>query len=666
MYDTGSIYRDNMFTFDREMDIQVNIEYNNGLTETFTKSGILENSFSIDWSCVNNNAFCFGASIMNECNLTLINRKSVVAQFEGAIIEPKLIAQVSRGSNDTITIPMGKYDVITTEIVDTDDNVRLKCYDFMNRLNVKNAESVSGKIYKILSRICYMTGITFGMTKEEVEAFPGTNVTYVLGAAAFESYRDIIEYCAEIMCGFATFDRNGRLVIRKFGNDIGVTITDSFISSIKRDHTTFKISELQFSASEENSLSEQTGVENGYVIDYCTSNKMFTSLWIDIRHERETVIKEAAEFVADLSFKGAELNVWGDVALDLGDTLTISGYGNIIIMHITFTLYGLQAIGCFGVAKDSFSGTTKAGRSIINLANSQNDIKIDIKKFASRHNEVPKNIDTLTFDLVLECSDYKIIMDGASSEASIVNNYAVVADDNINLVINPRNGTGEYFYSLYRNVDGAGWATVGENQNINIFLEHITSTLNISTLYKVICRDSLNNEVISYYSIQTVNTISNIPAGAVGPNEVLEFTQINTSVPSTYLNVMRETVSIIGEQIQINNTLTIYAEQDGILTFFNTISTDGAIQNTPLICKQYIHQGYNTLTWVDCILLTRLPDNLLITVGIGVASTVCVHLVTNGSHMMLMSLSNKKLVPQPPEPEEHQYVFKNIGINIEI
>lgn len=665
MYDAGATYKNSMFTFDREMSIQVDIEYSNGLTDTFTDSDIVENSFSVDLCCVNNNAFCFGASIMNECNISLINKKSVVAQFEGAIIEPKLIVQESANSTSTVTIPVGKFDVITTEIVDTDDNVRLKCYDFMNRLNVKNAESVSGKLYKILSRVCYMTGITFGMTKEEVETFPGATVTYVLGAAAFESYRDIIEYCAEIMCGFATFDRNGRLVIRKFGNSTGVSIPQSFISAVKYDHTTFKISELQFNAGE-NSISRSTGVEDGYIVNYCTDNKMFTSLWIDYKQERETVIGEAAEFVADIAFKGAELTVWGDVALDLGDTVTVTGYGNIVLMHVTYNMHGLQTLGCFGVAKDSFSGTTKAGRSIINLANSQNDIKIDIKKFGSRHNEVPKNIGTLAFDLVLECSDYKIIMDGAASEASIVNNYAVVADDAINLVINPRNGTGEYFYSLFRNVDGAGWVTVGENQSINIFLEQITSTLNISTLYKVICRDSLNNEVTSYYNIQTVSTISNIPAGAVGPNEVLEFTQINTSVPSTYLNVMRETVSITGEQIQVNNTLTIYAEQDGILTFFNTISTDGTLQNTPLICKQHIHQGYNTLTWVDCILLTRLPDNLLITVGIGVASTVCVHLVTNGSHMMLMSLTNKKLVPQPPEPEEHQYVFKNISINVEI
>lgn len=664
MYDAGATYKNSMFTFDRQMNIQVDIEYNNGLTDTFTDSDIVENSFSVDLCCVNNNAFCFGASIMNECNISLINMKSVVTQFEGAIIEPKLIVQESANSASTVIIPIGKFDVITTEIVDTDDNVRLKCYDFMNRLNVKNAESVTGKLYNILSRVCYLTGLTLGMTKEEVEAFPGATVKYVLGAAAFESYRDIIEYCAEIMCGFATFDRSGRLVIRKFGNSTGVSIPQSFISTVKYDHITFKISELQFNGTP--ALTESTGVEDGYAIDYCTDNKMFTSLWVDYKLERETVIGEAAQFVSDIAFKGAELTVWGDVALDLGDIVTVAGYGNIVLMHIAYGMHGLQTLGCFGVAKDSFSGTTKTGRSIINLANAQNDIKIDIKKFGARHNEVPKNISNLVFDLILECSDYKIIMDGASSESSIVNNYAVTAGDNINLVINPRNGSGEYLYSLYRNEDNTGWTTLGENVGLNIFSTHISSSLNISTVIKVICRDSANNEVISYYNIQTVNAIGDIPAGAVGPDEVLEFTQINTSVPSTYLNVMRETVSIIGEQIQINNTLTIYAEQDGILTFFNTISTDGTLQNTPLICKQHIHQGYNTLTWVDCILLTRLPDNLLITVGIGVASTVCVHLVTNGSHMMLMSLSNKKLVPQPPEPEEHQYVFKNIGINIEI
>ena len=38
MYDAGTTYKNSMFTFDRQMSIQVDIEYNNGLTETFTDS----------------------------------------------------------------------------------------------------------------------------------------------------------------------------------------------------------------------------------------------------------------------------------------------------------------------------------------------------------------------------------------------------------------------------------------------------------------------------------------------------------------------------------------------------------------------------------------------------------------------------------------------------
>ena len=664
MYDAGTTYKNSMFTFDRVLSLQLNIQYNNGLTETLYDEDIVENSFNIDLACTNNNSFGFGASIMNICNISLLNKKSVVSQFEGAVIEVYIRAQESANSETVVSIPMGVYDVISTEVVDTDNNVRLKCYDFMNRFNIKNKEGAQGRLYNILSRVCYLTGITFGMTKAEVEAFPGASVSYVLGGGAFESFRDIIEYCAEIMCGFATMDRYGRLVIRKFGVATNKTIPESFISSKKTDNITFTISELQYNGTPE--LVEQTGVQDGYIVDYCTDNKMFTSLWVDFKHERETVIEEAAAFVDDVAFKGAELNIWGDPILDLGDSITVANYGNIVIMHITYGIHGLQAIGCYGVAKDSFSGTTKAGRSIVNIANSQSDIRIDIKKFGVRHKEVPKHIDALDFNVVLECSDYKIIMDGATSESGILNNYAVVASDDVVLCANPTGGTGAYFYSLYRNVDDAGWVTVGENLSFNTFLEHITSSLNIYTKYKVICRDLLNNEVTKYYSIATVSTISNIPPEAVEPDGVLEFTNVNTSVPSNYTNVMRETIETESTSIMISNTVTVYAEQPCIMTYFNTFSTSGIIQNTPLVCKQELLQGYNSVSWVDCLIFTTLPDNLLVTIGVGIDATACVHVVENGSHMELLSLFNKKLVPQPPVPEEHKYVFKNISLTIDI
>ena len=664
MYDAGTTYINNMFTFDRILSLQLDIQYNNGLTETLYDEDIVENSFNIDLACTNNNSFWFGAAIMNICNISLLNKKSVVSQFEGAVISVYIKAQESANSETVVSIPMGVYDVISTEIVDTDNNVRLKCYDFMNRFNIKNRDGAKGRLYTILANVCYLTGITFGMTKAEVEDFPGATVNYVLGTNAFESYRDIIEYCAEVMCGFATMDRYGRLVIRKFGVATNKTIPESFISTRKTDNITFKVSELQYNGTPE--LVRQTGVQDGYIVDYCTDNKMFSSLWVDFKHERETVIDEAAEFVADVSFKGAELNIWGDPILDLGDRITVANYGSIVIMHITYSIHGLQAIGCYGVAKDSFSGTTKAGRSIVNLANSQNDIRIDIKKFGARHKEVPKHIGALDFNVVLECSDYKIIMDGATSESGILNNYAVVASDDVVLCANPTGGTGAYFYSLYRNVDDTGWVTVGENLNFNVFLEHITSNLNIYTKYKVICRDLLNNEVTKYYSIATVSTIANIPPGAVEPDSVLEFTNINTSVPSNYTNVMRETIETESTSIMISNTLTVYAEQPCIITYFNTFDTSGTIQNTPLVCKQELLQGYNSISWVDCLLFTKLPDNLLVTIGVGVDATACVHIVDNGSHMELMSLFNKKLVPQPPEPEEHKYVFKNISLTIDI
>lgn len=671
MYNAGAIYKTNMFTFDRQMSLRLDITLSNNAEISIYDSDIVENSFNIDMAAVDNNAFHFGSSFMTELNVTLINRKSDLALFAGAVVKPFVIAQISSNSPDTEEIPMGVYDVITAEVSDTDTNLRLKCYDFINRLNVKNHRGMCGQMYSVLLGCCTDCNIVFGMSADEVAAFPGTNVSYVIGAGALDSCRDTVEMCADIMCGFATMDRLGRLVIRKFGNETNKTVPLSFIETAALDNNEVKIKTLNFYSNP--ALTATNNNEVGITISYGTGNRMYCSLWNDEysgRYEKQDVIDTAAAFVEPLSFKGAVLSLWGDPVLDLGDKLYIEGYGYIIIMSLYFTLHGLCKIGSYGCSKDSFSGTSKTGRDIISVATEQQDIHINILNIQNDISNIPAYMDTLRFSTVLYNSVYKVEMSGVLVESEITEDYECIAGETVLFGVQPVDGAGGYKYTVRINEDNNGWSTVVTESVMNIFSVTIAQTTGVYTVLEIQCTDIKGSSVTSYYRVKSVSQVENIPASAVSPTSALSLSGINISEPSVFSTFIGYQLQVVSDTSLLLNNVTFYAESDGIVTFYNIFAKRAAgdegldVAHTPIICKQNIRQGYNHISWSESLVFSSIPADLVAFVGAGISSTCDIHIITTGTNMILFSLENGKLVAQPVAPAEVQYLFKNVSIDI--
>ena len=115
-------------------------------------------------------------------------------------------------------------------------------------------------------------------------------------------------------------------------------------------------------------------------------------------------------------------------------------------------------------------------------------------------------------------------------------------------------------------------------------------------------------------------------------------------IPSSYTTVVTSDYSVYTKNIYLSSVLNVYADADCTLTYFNVIQSRGTITSVPVVCKQDIKAGYNQICWNDCIEFEYLPDDLLMTVGIGVVTTGTVSILEDGSKIIVFSLSNGTLV----------------------
>lgn len=124
-------------------------------------------------------------------------------------------------------IPLGIYTI--SEVNKTAFGVNIVAYDNMHKFDKPYDGYVfSGSIYNMADLACRLCGVEFGMTQSQVEALPnGTYAYFILYPDNdVDTYRDVISYLAQLIGGFATIDRDGKLVFRCFGTAAADTVSD--------------------------------------------------------------------------------------------------------------------------------------------------------------------------------------------------------------------------------------------------------------------------------------------------------------------------------------------------------------------------------------------------------------------------------------------------------
>lgn len=332
---------------------------------SFTARDVVLDSFSITNQMTDSGRFNIGETYSAELNITFTEKfisenwaETDINYWKRKVIEIYIALDVPQESGE---IPCSQFRV--SDIQKDNGGYHIVAYDLMGRFERKlRFDSTVGQPYDYLVNACNNSNMTFGMTKEEVEALPnGTDIISPWKEHEMKTYRDLIAAIAEYCGSFATIDRYGSLVLRSFNQGFNPSVweytdddlrDDISISKFKRRYTAV----IGESKTLEDVLSSVTVYEEEEVVDIGVNPFMqsynestFTSkLW--------NISKGLPQdWHTPFSFSTSE-----DYCIDLGDKITLPSGDVSYVMAYEFNMQGIT-LTCFG--EDTDASTASSGGS---------------------------------------------------------------------------------------------------------------------------------------------------------------------------------------------------------------------------------------------------------------------------------------------------------------
>lgn len=193
----------------------------------FDESNIVTGSFHIQNQCTDTSDVILGSVYTGSLTATFYGLNIPRYSWVGKVITPMFYLHVG---NSWQSVPLGVYTI--KEAKHSAEGVEITAYDNMIKLDKKFKASkfkTAQKMYQHLTTICTTCGLILGMTEQEIQALPNGNTNLgIVGTKSnkylnhkkysndIDTYRDLVFWIAQSMGTFATINRSGELVFRKY------------------------------------------------------------------------------------------------------------------------------------------------------------------------------------------------------------------------------------------------------------------------------------------------------------------------------------------------------------------------------------------------------------------------------------------------------------------
>jgi hypothetical protein len=187
----------------------------------FTGADVKDDSFEYTNRCAEESNMKIGGVFIGQLNLTFVPsfvRKVSRGSFVGRQITFSIGLYVE-DNDEWEDVPVGVFTVQTANI--SKEGIAIEAFDNMRKFDSPFPSELTtyGEPYGLLVTVCQGCGVDLGVTRSFVESLPnGTEELYLAESNDIETCRDFIYWVAVTTGTFATIDREGRLVLRKFGN----------------------------------------------------------------------------------------------------------------------------------------------------------------------------------------------------------------------------------------------------------------------------------------------------------------------------------------------------------------------------------------------------------------------------------------------------------------
>lgn len=324
-------------------------------SKNFVHKNVFRNSFSLANQISSPSEFRLGGAHIGQLNITMMGVNISRNNWEGEDIAPV----VTIGNTD---IPVGVFRIDSAK--HSNGMVALTAYDRMEKFDKTFGLSVgiSGQPYDLLVTACEECGVTFGMTREEVEVLPNGNLElFLLEIGDIETWRDFIYWIAVSLCSFAVMDRAGNLILGTFHNSVDDTIPHKvrYTGSTYGDEI-IRYTGVNVFVTADNSIEYHSAeVDDGYTLNI-GNNPFFQTT----KAQRKVYVDNIVNALSEIQFNACSVRIPFGFQYDLGDVLQFpNGQGSatnkFCVMGYSFKYNGDCVLSGIPGQKHSQSKTDK-------------------------------------------------------------------------------------------------------------------------------------------------------------------------------------------------------------------------------------------------------------------------------------------------------------------
>lgn len=381
MHTISDEYKTAIVAKDRETYIAGTIKTRGGAIIPVTNSSIKQGSLYYTNQCTSDDGFSIGHTHMGKQGITIYDELTDYGAFQGAIIELAYYLKINETEYEGV--PLGIFEVVEATRPTT-TTIKLIGYDNMAKFDVDYPLDADDKYsmrtpFERLKDICVALGVELWKNDANVEfelgLMPNGAQKHVLvWSPEVVTARDYLDFLCQMLCGFATIDRQGRLRIVCWR--LRGTMGGYAISSELRNTSLFNDTELKYSAV--NMTVNFTEASDDVFLKNITAPAVPTgagevmSLYPNalirgsLYNQAQTILDNIASVLTNADSENGTIMRWlpctvqyaGDPALDLGDWLTHTGYtagaGVTAPIHrIEWTYRGWQRLEAMGFNKQS-------------------------------------------------------------------------------------------------------------------------------------------------------------------------------------------------------------------------------------------------------------------------------------------------------------------------
>ena len=353
-----------------------------GVVYEIGNEDIVKGSGYISSQCCGSSEIEIGTVYAAEMGITLysgIDRYTL----EDAKIELFYHLRVAGGTFEQV--PMGIFEV--SEANRTLYCLEIKAYDYMLRFekNFNGFETV-GNAYAFLALCCKACEVDLAHSQAEMEAMPnGSELLSVYTENDIETYRDVLYYVGQVLGGFFCINREGKLELRKYGNEPSVMVSSkqrfssSFSDFITR-YTAISSTNIRTQIAEYYALEQDDGLTMNLGVN--------PLLQFGLEETRKTLLEYILADLSVIRYVPFDSDTIGNPALDLGDVLVFSG-GHAdenqlaCVTGFQIKINGRHSLKCVGKNPRLAQAKSKNDKNISGLLNQIEAGKIGIHTFTN-------------------------------------------------------------------------------------------------------------------------------------------------------------------------------------------------------------------------------------------------------------------------------------------